>query len=216
MIKNPETLKSELPIFVIDDHPVYGESLFEYITKRFTEHKVQYFTSSHKALETIPKICHDAILVMDIDMPEMNGIKLSEELKKVSDAYRIIYCSAMDPSNLRMDTQTLLKYSFVFKDEPVKSLIKSIEMAKQGRKYHSPRCREINTKIEPLLTKKQMVTLELLKAGFSYQEISDINNVSLNTTKSHLKSIYQKLDAENKIDCLNKAKKLNLFDDLNS
>lgn len=207
----PAIQKASLPIFIIDDHPVYGESLYEYLKTRFCDHPVFYFNNSVEALERIPKTSLEGVLIMDINLPDISGIKLSEQFIQLSPLYRVIYCTALEASSITIERDKLLKHSFIFKDEPVDNLVECLKAVIQGRRHHSSRCCDINTSQTSVLTKKQMATLLLLKAGLSYQDIADQTGVSLNTTKSHLKSIYQKLDADNRTDCLIKAEKLNLF-----
>lgn len=199
------------PIFIVDDHPIYGEALQACLQKSYPDHMVGYYSDSQQALDEIPASFQQGILIIDINMPDLNGIEFSKKLRKGGADFRIIFCTAERPEQLSLSNQLLQQHSFVFKDEPLPTLHECIDKVILGRKYHSPQCKLIECDREISLTNKQKTVLCLLKAGLSYQQVADEMKVSLNTAKSHVKSIYTKLEANNRTEALLKAEQMRLI-----
>ena len=62
-----------------------------------------------------------------------------------------------------------------------------------------------------LVTEREKQVIQLLAEGLSYVEISYQMHISINTLKTYIKSIYGKLGIHNKVEAINKAKKLNIL-----
>ena len=70
------------PIFIVDDHPIYGEALQACLQKSYPDHMVGYYSDSQQALDEIPASFQQGILIIDINMPDLNGIAFSKKLRK--------------------------------------------------------------------------------------------------------------------------------------
>jgi len=70
---------------------------------------------------------------------------------------------------------------------------------------------EDDTPSAPAIPERQLAILRLIKVGHSNQQIADLLHISPNTVKTHIRLLYDRLDARNRQDCLLKAEQLKLL-----
>lgn len=197
-------------LFVVDDHPVFGEALTAYLSNHLNN-TIHYFSDPQAAFEAISS-CEEALVVVDIQMPGMSGLQLQQKLWELSGKrYRFVFCTAERPERIFLEPGVLGRVSFFFKDEPLNQLLECIQQALDGKIHHSKACEGISIASVPKLTPRQMSILSLLKRGCSNEEISTQLNISLNTTKTHLRELFVRLDVKNRTSCLLSAERMGLI-----
>jgi len=90
----------------------------------------------------------------------------------------------------------------------IEKIINAIELDSRNVKMADP-VRQASSK--SLVTEREKQVIQLLAEGLSYVEISYQMHISINTLKTYIKSIYGKLGIHNKVEAINKAKKLNIL-----
>lgn len=164
------------------------------------------------------------VILMDINMPEMNGIQATEIISNRWPNIKIIMCTVFDDEQNIFDAIMAGACGYLLKDEgpakvhkavyealeggaPMSSMIarKSLSLIKKGKPS------DITIENDYELTKREMEVLEHIAKGLSYDQISDNLFISYGTARKHVENIYKKMRVHNKIEAIDKAKKSGLI-----
>ena len=156
------------------------------------------------------------IVLMDIEMPLMNGIEATKEIMKLRPDFPIIMCSIYDDETSIMDSIFAGATGYLLKDEAPSVIHQAIHQALNGGSPLNPmiakktlrmlnhRAPETNLQSEYGLTAREIETLELLATGKTYHQIADALFVSPGTIRKHIENLYRKLEVTNKVDAVSK------------
>ncbi len=175
------------------------------------------------AIEATKELKPDVIL-MDIGMPLMDGIKATKEIKKSGSTTKIIMLTSHESEQDVLDALSAGANSYCMKDVDPEILIAVVKSTYEGASWLDPRIAKIvldkfvdrfgkflkNDSMSDL-TEREIDVLNLIAKGCSNQEISDTLFISLNTVKTHIKNIFQKLEVEDRTQAAMKAVKEELI-----
>jgi DNA-binding NarL/FixJ family response regulator len=167
------------------------------------------------ALEYVKNLKPDVIL-LDIGMPIMDGIQATKELKKLSAPPKIIILTSHDSERDVLDALAAGANSYCMKDIDPESLVSVIKTTFNGASWLDPQIARIvlnnltnkNKQIranDNYLTEREIDVLTLIAKGQSNNEIAENLYISLNTVKTHIKNIFQKLEVEDRTQAALKA-----------
>jgi DNA-binding NarL/FixJ family response regulator len=150
------------------------------------------------------------VAFLDISMPEINGMKLSSLLLELHPSMDIVFVTGHDDYAVQAFDISALDYLM----KPVTGQRVSKTMDKI-RKKHRPAAEE-NLREEvrgdqEILTEQEARIVKLITVGLSNKEIATQLNISAETVKSHIKNLYRKLDVNNRVQALQRAKELNIL-----
>lgn len=163
--------------------------------------------SYHNAFNIVEKIRTDApeVIIMDIDMPEYNGIDAVKAAKKVFPEVKIIMHTVFDDDDRLFTCLSYGADGYILKKDAPTSLFNAIKEVLAGG---APMSAGIATRVlqtfriteKPSnnynLTEREKEILELLTKGFSYRMIGIECSISIETVRRHLKNIYHKLHVQ--------------------
>ncbi|MCA6361747.1 MAG: response regulator transcription factor [Bacteroidetes bacterium] len=166
-----------------------------------------------------------SVLLMDIHMPEMNGIEAARLVSEKYPGIRILMHTVFDTEDKIFDSIVAGATGYLLKDSPPSALIAAIEEVLEGGAPMSPSIArkalqllrtapvpEPATQTETFdLTKRELEILEKIAEGQNYQQIADVLFVSPKTVRKHIENIYRKLQVHNKMEAVQKAKKNRLL-----
>ncbi len=186
-----------IKILVVDDHPYINHGLISV----FEGHKeisiVGSALSGVEALSFLKKNDVD-IVILDIIMPEMNGVECCTRIKADYPNTKVIaFTGEMDPQSL-YNIWTKKADAILNKNCGLEDLISTIKSVKSGQKiigdnipnFFEPDPDQSSTK--PKLTKTEIEVLKLLATGLTRQEAADKMNRSMYTVEFHCKNIFRK------------------------
>lgn len=215
---------SIISIGLVDDNPAllsnigHNLSVFEELRIDFTA------INGADALEKLSKYSPDIIL-MDIEMPIMNGIEATREIKKRNPAQKIIMLTVLDRDDKIFEAIKAGASGYLLKDEKPTRILKSIEELMDGGAPMSPiiaaktldilRSQAMDKEKSVSypspesfnLSKREIEILEKIAAGLSYTQIADQLFISAKTTRKHTENIYQKLHVHSKLEAVQLAQK---------
>lgn len=160
------------------------------------------FENYDSAVAAIPKIKHDVVLT-DINLPGKNGIECIEFLKPKLPHTQFIMLTMYDDSELVFSALQKGATGYLLKRTPPDVLMRSIKEVYEGG---SPMSMEIARMVvtsfklhekklakDANLTQRESEVLECLSKGMRYKEIADTLCINIETVRTHLRKIYEKL-----------------------
>ena len=169
----------------------------------------QTFSNCEDAIKNIPLNPPDVVL-MDIDLPKMNGIQGVQILKEKTPGTDYLMLTIQEEDESVFNSLCAGATGYLLKDTPPAELLKSIKEVKEGGSPMSPRiARKIASSFRPNsenpLSKRETEVLEKLCNGENYKVIADSLFISGHTVRAHIKNIYKKLQVNNRAGAVTKA-----------
>lgn len=166
--------------------------------------------NGQQAIANVQELNPDVVL-MDIGMPLLDGIQATKEIKKLNLDSKIIMLTSHDGDQEVLDALSAGAYSYCMKDIEPDMLVTVIKSTYNGASWLDPRIARIvlsnfnngkekqsKSQEAQLLTDREIEVLTLIAKGQSNAEISENLYISLNTVKTHIKNIFQKLEVEDR------------------
>ncbi|HOJ07486.1 MAG: response regulator transcription factor [Ignavibacteriota bacterium] len=159
------------------------------------------------------------VILMDIEMPVMNGISAAAQISERFPEIKIIMLTVFDDEDKIFKAIKSGASGYLLKDESVERIVESIDMVLNGGapmsatiasktlkllKQSSDIIQE-DSKEDFKLSKREVEVLELLKKGFDYNQIAEKLFISPFTVRKHIENIYKKLQVNNKMQAVQKA-----------
>jgi len=165
------------------------------------------------------------IILMDIEMPEMDGILTTEIVSQKYPQIKTIILTIFDDEEKIFKSIQSGAIGYLLKDEKPITILNGITMALEGGAPMSPiiaykslellrnpnRISLENSKEDFALSKREIEVLEQLSQGLDYNEISENLFISPSTVRKHIENIYKKLHVNNKMKAVKKALKHNII-----
>ena len=160
------------------------------------------------------------VTLVDINLPGMNGIECVARLKAQLPGMQVLMLTKYEESDLIFNSLRAGASGYLLKKKLTTELVPAIEQVLAGgapmsmqiaRKVvdHFHRIRRPASDVEKLTPREQEI-LKLLARGHSYKEISESLNISLNTVKTHMHAMYEKLHVQSRTQAVSAARELKL------
>lgn len=164
------------------------------------------------------------VILMDIEMPEMDGITATAEVKRLYPHIKIIMLTVFDDEERIFNSIKAGADGYLLKDETPDiihdgvleilaggaPMSASIAM-KALRLLRNPIAEQKAETINYELTEREVEVLEQLSKGLNYSEIADNLNISSGTIRKHVENTYRKLQVHNKMEAVNLAKQARII-----
>jgi DNA-binding NarL/FixJ family response regulator len=189
-------------ISIVEDQSDMRESLVEWLGHAPGIRCVGSHASASEALRGIPVENPDVVL-MDINMPGMNGIECVTRLKQRMPKTHILMLTTYDESDLIFDSLRAGANGYMLKNTPREELVRAVEQVYAGGSPMSLKIarkvinffhqnKKASAELEQLTPREQEI-LRLLAKGHLYKEIADHLGISMSTVRSHITAVYEKL-----------------------
>ena len=210
-----------IPIAVVDDHQVVINGL-KAMFSGIPEVEVVYSTTSGNALLEWLKNETPAVILLDIQMPEINGIDLCKQVKKNFPSIKIIAFSSFDDTHYIKQIIRSGASGYLLKNADQQTILSAINSVMNGEEYIDESIKKIliqesisgqrRSLFDIPLTKREKEILKLIADGNSNQEVADKLFISLRTVETHRFNLTQKLDVKNAAGLVKEAIKRGLVD----
>ena len=198
-------------VSIVEDNRGTRESLTELLTRAPALNFVKAHPSGEDALAHIPADAPDVVL-MDINLPQMNGIECVSRLKQKLPKTQVLMLTTYEEGDLIFDSLRKGASGYLLKNLPPAELVQAIEQVHAGgapmsmqiaRKVvnHFQQIKKPRSDMEQL-TKREHEILALLAKGFLYKEIADQLGISLSTVRAHLHTVYEKLHVQSRTEAV--------------
>lgn len=196
-------MKNKIRILLADDHPVVRKGIRSCLERQSQLEVVGEAANGQEALASAKQLVPDLVL-MDIDMPVMSGLAVTETLGKELPQVKVLILSMHDhPEYIMRILQSGAK-GYVLKDASPEELLKAIDTVNGGQAFFSPEVARLalnqfvqtNGEVSApgQLTDREREVLVLIAEGLSNKEIANQLNVGVRTVETHRERIMRKLD----------------------
>jgi DNA-binding NarL/FixJ family response regulator len=198
-------------VAVVEDNQGLRQQLVQILNSAPDIRCVGAFASAEEALKEIPARKPDVVL-MDIKLPGMSGIECVVELKTIMPALQIIMVTVYEDSERLFRALKAGANGYLVKSSPPKQLLEAVrDVYSGGSRMSSHIARKVvrhfhllgpsSAEAENLSPREQQV-LALLASGFIYKEIGDKLKIGVETVRTHVKSICQKMHVRNRLEAV--------------
>ncbi|MFN8279770.1 MAG: response regulator transcription factor [Saprospiraceae bacterium] len=206
---------NNIKVAIIEDVAEYRKALQLIINSTPNIKCVSSFPNGSFAIAEIPKMDLDIILV-DINLPDINGIEVIRELKLVCPKLQFLVLTVYEEDEKILNALSAGASGYILKSTVPSKIIDAIvelhdggspmssNIARKVVQYLNKSVTESNNPYESLLTKREREILNLLSTGLIYKQIADTLFISVETVKSHCHNIYDKLHVTTKMEAVNK------------
>jgi len=197
---------NKINLLIVDDHTMFLQGIISLLEQETNITIAGKAVNGKEALEIIQKTAIDFI-ILDISMPEMDGIELSKILKKQYPHIKILILSTH--SNV-MIVSRLIRIGvngYLLKNAEKEELLKAINAIASGENYFAEELQEKHfnnsTRIEKQvsnlteLSSREKEILVLIAQEYNTAEIAEKTFISLNTVNTHRRNLLSKLNAKN-------------------
>jgi DNA-binding NarL/FixJ family response regulator len=193
----------KIKILVADDHPVVRKGLQSCLAKQDRLKIVGEASDGDEALKKTRDLSPDVVL-MDISMPGMNGLAVTEVLRKESPAVKVLVLSVHNNRDYIFRIIQAGAHGFISKEAPPDELLRAIESVYAGEPFFSPEIAKAalnqlvtsGGKKDPFaqLTSREREVLVLIAEGQSNKEIANKLGIGVRTIETHRERIMRRLD----------------------
>ncbi len=201
-------------IAIVEDNKQIANTLEE-ILSSFGDFKVLFVAHNGLELMECLKVSLPQLIIMDIQMPKMNGIESVKYIKEKFPVIKVLMHTVLNNDEAIIESIMLGANGYILKSEKPQKLIEAIKDVIDGGAPITPSIAQkllkyfnfISTKKQPItnynLSDRELEILEQISLGLSYKLIADKLFISTKTVGKHIENIYTKLHVNNKVDAVN-------------
>ncbi len=185
---------------LIEDHSLVREGIRSMLLTEKDMECIGVFTNGKDLLYRLTSQQPDVVL-MDINLPDANGIELCKEVKDKFPAINVIALSINNQPGIVRKMMDSGASGYVLKDAAQQEIMEGIRTVAKGKEYFSRSATLLLRKPEdnslPSLTRREKEILEKIADGLTNQQIADILFVDISTVSSHRKNMLAKYGVQN-------------------
>jgi DNA-binding NarL/FixJ family response regulator len=203
-----------ITLAIVEDLDEVRDGLKNFLTLGSEFNVLDTFKTAEEALYDIPGLKPD-IVIMDINLPGMNGIECIRQLKGKSPGTQFMMFTVYENDEKVFEALKAGASGYLLKNT---GLLQMSEALKELYNGGSPMSSNIARKLVSVfrdqdknvvpveaLSNRENEILQLLSKGLLYKEIAEQLSISTGTVRQHIHKIYEKLHVENRTEALNKA-----------
>ena len=199
----------KIRVFLVDDHTVVRQGLRRILESDDEIEIVGEAGDGRTAVELVQKL-RPHVIVMDVAMPELNGIEATRQIvKRVEGAKVLVLSMHGDDIYVRQALKAGAR-GYLLKDSEDLDLIKAVKAIRAGGSFFSPPVSKVvlsgylgdkgEGELESSVTRltdREREVLQLIAEGKTNKDVAHALTVSVNTVETHRKHIMEKLDLHN-------------------
>lgn len=200
---------SNIQVLLADDHGIVRKGL-RFLLERQEGIEVVGEASDGRGTVELAEILRPDVVIMDIGMPQLNGIEATAQIIRRNQNVGILILSVHSDESYIVRALNAGARGYLLKDSAEEDVAKAVRTVAQGRTFFSPRIaqnllddyvhnlqqRGLQDSYE-LLTEREKEILQLLAEGKTNKEVATILNLSFYTVETHRTNLMQKLNLHN-------------------
>lgn len=209
---DPATKTNLIKVAVVEDDVKVRSNLARMLDSSPGFSCVSQHPSAENALAELP-ITHPEVVLMDINLPKMNGVDCARKLKEVLPQTQIVMLTVYENTNIIFNALAAGACGYLLKQSSPEQILQAIRDVQTGG---SPMTSHIARKVvasfqniaspkhdyEKLSLREQQV-LDYLSQAYTYAEIAEALNIRYHTVHTHIRHIYEKLHVRSRTEAIN-------------
>lgn len=210
----------KMTVVLADDHQLFREGVKRILDLESDLEVVAECSDGEEVVDVCGRL-HPDVILMDINMPNVNGVEATETVREQCPNTRVIILSIHDDEAYVYETLRCGASGYLLKDMEASDLIEAVRTVARGHAYIHPKVTgklidefrrlseqegivnsfhdaDINEDWRNSLTKREMEVLRLMAEGRSNRAIGEHLFISEKTVKNHVSSVLQKMDVEDR------------------
>ena len=210
-MNNPPKMKP-VSVLLVDDHALIRRGLTDLIRYESDLKVAGEASNGQEAVEAARKLNPD-IIVMDLMMPEMDGVEATRRIKAERPDSRILILTTFGTSADVARAMAAGASGAIMKDAETDDQLAAIRTVAAGGKAFSPGIEKALNELQPTpdLTDRQLLILESVTRGLTNRDIATMLGISADAVKQHLAAIFSKLGAANRSEAISIALRKHLL-----
>jgi len=203
--------KKNIAVAVVEDACGTRDNLVALLERTEGVKCVGAFASGEEAVRNVPTLLPDVVL-MDINLPGMNGIKCVAQLKQKLPKAQFLMLTSYEDSELIFESLRVGASGYLMKNQDPDEIVQAVQEVHVGgspmsmniaRKVvnHFQQIKPSSSDMEQL-TEREREVLGLLAKGFMYKEIAEQLGISLHTVRGHVHLVYEKLHVQSRTEAV--------------
>lgn len=203
--------KKKITVSIVEDNQGIRKSIEELISGSDGYECLSSYSNAEDAIESLPKDKPDVIL-MDINLPVASGIECIKKIRPLMPDTNIIMLTMYEDSEKVFEALSAGATGYLLKRTSPQKLIDAIKEVQDGGSPMSMQIarmvvksfnrRDSKNKLTESLTARENDILEYLSRGMRYKEIADNLFISVDTVRTHIRKIYEKLHVHSKTEAV--------------
>lgn len=203
----------EIRVVIVEDDSILREAIADALAADEVLTVCGAFGSAEDFLEQVDAIAPDAV-IMDLNLPGMNGIECTRRIKEKHPAIQVLVCTIQDDDDSLFNALCAGATGYLLKDARPDQVVEAVKSVHAGgspmgpgiarrvlASFSAPRKQ---AKEYELLTERERQVLDQLANGYRYKEIAERLQMSIDTVRTHVRNLYDKLHVSSRTDALNK------------
>jgi len=204
-------MKTKIKVHIADDHKILIDGLIALLNTDDCIEVEGYSLTGKEVLEWYRRGKAD-VLILDINMPELDGIEVLKIFKKRRIKQKTIILSGLSDPKIVQEMISLGAKGFIEKGKAYEHIITGIKSVYEENVYYSDAIKNslfdlyvndtktegtIKNTIEEPLTEREIAVLKLITQEFSTPQMAEKLDIGIKTVESHRRSLYRKLKVKN-------------------
>ncbi|MES1216237.1 MAG: response regulator transcription factor [Bacteroidota bacterium] len=193
-----------IKVYIVEDHSVVVEGIQSLLQNEKEFEIIGYTDRGEDCLNFFTTHTADVIL-MDINLPDMNGIDLCKVIKKNYPGIMVLALSTFNQGIYISKMMESGASGYLLKNSGRTEIIQALRDVANGKTHLSYEAGQVlksttlNNSNQPVLTKREKEVLGLITEGFTNTQIAEKLFISIDTVDSHRKNLYSKLNVKNTV-----------------
>jgi DNA-binding NarL/FixJ family response regulator len=207
-------------VWLVEDNHTFRDTVARVLNHVSGLECRSHFSNSEDALAALDEGALPEVILLDVELPGMNGIEAVKRIKSISPSTRVIMLTVFDDHDKIFKAICAGASGYLLKTSAVEKIVESIREVHAGGAPMTPQvARSVLDMFGRLslprqdygLTTREQKILELMTQGLIKKEIADQLSLSYHTVDTHLRNIYTKLHVHTRTGAVAKALKERLF-----
>lgn len=213
-------MESDLNVLLIDDHPLFRKALIAIINELVQSVIVHEASTVREAFSIIDQKHSLNLVLLDLNLPDANGLKTLLPICQLLDDTPIVVISANENLKLIVHALNSCAKGYIPKSSDSTEIRNALALVLNGGVFIPPIVLDLITRTpmpdssNTSLTKRQDEVLQLLARGLSNKQISHTLGIAETTVRVHVSDIIQLFNAHNRTDAVIQAQQLGFVNSL--
>lgn len=200
-------MNTVINVMIADDHVLMREGIKQLLE---FDGNIRVIAEANDGVECIEKLktIHPDVLLLDINMPNKNGIEVLQEIHSKRMKLKVLILTVHNEVEYLLKAVDIGVDGYILKDSESAELKKAISLVLSGESYIQPSlipalnsrlvARDVDKEKIESLTRREMEVLIQVANGMFNKEIATVLNISERTVKNHISNIFKKIEVSDR------------------